>query len=113
MRQLHTLQHTQQMLHLQLLTQLHLKQEHLQKLENGIYYVRGQFVRVAEQTHVLSATSTTPDARVGFTITETLITPESDSSLTDNATGSANYAKRCSQIKNRTYSYKSCRGFNC
>ena len=60
------------------------------KVENGIYYVRGQFVRVAEQTHVINATSTTPDARVGFTITETLVTPESDSSLTDNATGSSN-----------------------
>ena len=67
------------------------------KVENGIYYIRGQFVRVAEQTHVISATSTTPDARVGFTITETLVTPESDSSLTDNATGSSNFAeKRCS-----------------
>ena len=36
------------------------------------------------------------DARVGFTITETLVTPESDSSLTDNATGSANYAPKVS-----------------
>ena len=61
------------------------------KVENGIYYIRGQFVRVAEQTHVISATSTTADARVGFTITETLVTPESDSSLTDNATGSSNF----------------------
>ena len=64
------------------------------KVENGIYYVRGQFVRVTEQTHVINATSTTPDARVGFSITETLVTPESDSSLTDNATGSANFAAK-------------------
>ena len=49
-----------------------------------------------------------------FTITETLVTPESDSSLTDNATGSSNFAKKVLiQIKNRTYSYKSCREFNC
>ena len=34
----------------------------------------------------------TADARVGFTITETLVTPETDSSLTDNATGSSNFA---------------------
>ena len=64
------------------------------KVENGIYYVRGQFVRVAEQTHVIDATSTTANARVGFTITESLITPESDSSLTDNATGSSNFAAK-------------------
>ena len=64
------------------------------KIENGIYYVRGQFVRVAEQTHVIDATSDVANARVGLTITETLVTPESDSSLTDNATGSPNYAAK-------------------
>ena len=64
------------------------------KVENGIYYVRGQFVRVAEQTHVVNATSSTASARVGFTINETLVTPESDSSLTDNATGSSNFAAK-------------------
>ena len=64
------------------------------KVEAGIYYIRGQFVRVAEQTHVVSATSQTASARVGFTITESLITPESDSSLTDNATGSSNFAAK-------------------
>ena len=53
------------------------------KIESGVYYIRGQFVRVAEQTHVVSATSQTASARVGFTITESLITPEADSSLTD------------------------------
>ena len=64
------------------------------KVESGIYYIRGQFVRVAEQTHVINATVTTASARVGFTITETLVTPESDSSLTDNATGSSNFAAK-------------------
>ena len=37
-----------------------------------------------------SDNSTTESARVGFTIAENLITPESDASLTDNATGSTN-----------------------
>ncbi len=64
------------------------------KIENGIYYVRGQFVRVAEQTHVIDATTNSATARVGLTITETLVTPESDSTLTDNATGSPNYAAK-------------------
>ena len=64
------------------------------KVETGIYYVRGQFVRVAEQTLVLSDDSTTVSQRVGFTISETLVTPEADSTLTDNATGSSNYAAK-------------------
>ena len=64
------------------------------KIENGIYYVRGQFVRVAEQTLVLSDSSTTVSKRVGFSVTETLVTPETDSTLTDNATVSSNYAAK-------------------
>jgi len=64
------------------------------KVESGIYYVRGQFVRVAEQTLVLSDSSTTVSKRVGFTISETLVTPEVDTTLTDNATGSSNYAAK-------------------
>ena len=64
------------------------------KVENGVYYIKGQFVRVAEQTHVVSESDPTANARVGFSITESLITPESDSSLTDNATGSANFAAK-------------------
>ena len=64
------------------------------KIENGIYYIRGQFVRVAEQTHVIDATTNSANARVGLSITETLVTPEADSSLTDNATGSSNFAAK-------------------
>ena len=64
------------------------------KVENGVYYIKGQFVRVAEQTHVVSESDSSASARVGFSITETLVTPESDSSLTDNATGSSNFAAK-------------------
>ena len=32
----------------------------------------------------------TPSYRVGFTISESLVTPESDTTLLDNATGSSN-----------------------
>ena len=42
---------------------------------------------------MLSDNSITESARVGFTIAENLITPESDASLTDNATGSTNFAE--------------------
>ena len=64
------------------------------KIESGVYFVRGQFVRCAEETLILSATSTAASGRVGFTITETLVTPEADATLTDNATGSTNYAAK-------------------
>ncbi len=63
-------------------------------VEEGVYFVRGQFVRNSKQTVVLSNTSNTTTSRVGFTITETIATPENDASLTDNATGSNNYAAK-------------------
>ena len=63
-------------------------------VQAGIYFIRGQFVRNTTQTVVLSDNSVFESARVGFKITENLITPESDASLTDNATGSTNFAAK-------------------
>ncbi len=63
-------------------------------IKQGIIYTRGQFVQVSEQTLLLSASSTTETARVGLTVTEELITPETDSQLTDNSRGSSNYAAK-------------------
>ena len=42
----------------------------------------------------ISANSTDVSARVGFTVSEQLITPETDASLTDNAQGSSNFAAK-------------------
>tara|TARA_S200002703_G_C3802402_1_gene248054 strand:+ start:679 stop:4689 length:4011 start_codon:yes stop_codon:yes gene_type:complete len=64
------------------------------EINEGIYFVRGSFVRVAEQTLVLSTNSTTESARVGLVVSEDLVTPEEDPSLTDNARGSSNYAAK-------------------
>ena len=64
------------------------------KIQEGVFYVKGQFVRNAEQTLYLDYSNTAVSARVGFQVTETLETPETDASLTDNATGSANYAAK-------------------
>ena len=47
-------------------------------VEEGVYFVRGNFVKCAKQTLILSNTSTNVTARVGFVITETLVTPEVD-----------------------------------
>ena len=56
----------------------------------GTYFVRGIFVNVTEQTLVLDKYGNTPSYRIGFTVTEDLVTPEEDSTLYDNATGTSN-----------------------
>ena len=63
-------------------------------IEDGVIYIRGQFVKVNRQTLLLSSNSSTETARIGLTITETLVTPEADGSLTDNSRGSSNYAAK-------------------
>ena len=59
-------------------------------IQEGVYFVRGNFVRVAEQRLILDKYTNTPSYRVGLSISETLETPEEDSSLLDNAAGSTN-----------------------
>ena len=61
---------------------------------NGIYFIRGQLVQMSEQTIVLSDTETNSSKRIGFSISESLVTPEDDESLTDNATGASNFAAK-------------------
>ncbi len=60
----------------------------------GIYYVRGFMVQNTEQTIILDKYTNTPSYRVGWNVTESLITPEEDPSLLDNAQGSSNYAAK-------------------
>ena len=64
------------------------------KVEEGVYFIRGQFIRNSAQILYYSQNNVTPSGRFGFKINEELITPETDSSLTDNAQGSANYAAK-------------------
>ena len=61
-------------------------------LSDGVYFIRGQFVRVPAQTLILEARSDTPTYRVGLEIEETVITSSEDVSLTDNAKGFNNFA---------------------
>ena len=61
---------------------------------NGVYFIRGTFVQLGEQTVVLSDTDQQPSARIGVTLNEELVTPEVDESLTDNATGASNFAAK-------------------
>ena len=61
------------------------------KVEEGIYFVNGYFVRNDEELLVIEEYYDKPSAKVGFTIKETIVTPEEDASLYDNAIGSSNY----------------------
>ena len=63
-------------------------------VEAGIFYIRGHFVETTEQILVLDKYSNNSSFRVGFTIAETLVTPEDDTTLLDNATGSTNFAAK-------------------
>ena len=63
-------------------------------IQAGVYFIRGHFVQVAAERIILDKYTNTPSYRVGLTITETLVTPEADTSLQDNATGATNYAAK-------------------
>ena len=58
----------------------------------GVYFIRGTFVRVPKQTIILDYYTNTPSYRVGLRINEQIITAKDDSSLYDNAKGFTNYA---------------------
>ena len=58
----------------------------------GIYFVRGYFVPVLEQTLILDQYGTTPTYKVGLKVEERLITADEDETLYDNAIGSTNFS---------------------
>ena len=60
-------------------------------IESGVYYVDKFFVLVDAQKITLDKYSATPSYRVGLNVVETLVTPEDNSDLLDNAIGSSNY----------------------
>lgn len=61
-------------------------------IESGVYFIKGNFVLVDSQTIILSKFSKTPTFKVGLKVNESIITPENDASLLDNAQNSYNYA---------------------
>ena len=62
------------------------------KVEEGIYFVNGYFVRNASQLKVIDPYYDKPSAKVGFKIEETIVSSETDESLYDNAIGSTNFS---------------------
>ena len=63
-------------------------------ITEGVYFIRGTFVEVAEETYVIQKYKKDFTGRVGFKITESIVTPEGDTTLQDNSTGSSNYAAK-------------------
>ena len=61
-------------------------------IQRGIYYIKKNFVLVQDQVIVLDKYTNTPSYRVGLKLTESVVYPEDDENLLDNALGSPNYA---------------------
>jgi len=62
------------------------------KVEEGIYFVNGYFVRNDAELFVIDPYYNAPSAKIGFRVEESIITPEEDPSLYDNAIGSSNFS---------------------
>ena len=61
-------------------------------ITNGIYFIRGNFVNVEDETIILDQYNNKPNARIGLRIEEDIINADEDESLGDNSKGFNNYA---------------------
>ena len=60
-------------------------------ITQGIFYVNGLFVKVDSQRIALAKYTNEPTVSVGLDIVESIVTPEQDTTLLDNSTGTPNY----------------------
>lgn len=60
-------------------------------IRDGVYFIRGFFVRVDEQIVIINKESTLATASVGLLIQESIVTAQDDPTLNDNAQGSTNF----------------------
>ncbi len=61
-------------------------------ISNGVYFIRGNFVNVEDETIILSQYENFPSARIGLRINEDIINSDEDETLADNSKGFNNYA---------------------
>ena len=61
-------------------------------ITEGCFYISGFFVLNPAQTIALDKYSGLPTKRIGLTVTESIVQTDDDSSILDNAQGTANYA---------------------
>ena len=59
-------------------------------IQEGVFFIRGYFVKVQSQTIILDQYSATPNYRIGLFIDENIVTAYDDASLFDNASGFSN-----------------------
>ena len=62
------------------------------EVNEGKFYLEGHFVHTAKQTLVVSKFSSTPDAIIGFKVTEDIVTSNDDQDLFDNSGATLNLA---------------------
>jgi len=61
------------------------------QIENGVYFIRGNFVNVNRESLVLDQYSNTPSYRIGLFVSEEIVNSNTDESLNDNSQGFNNY----------------------
>jgi hypothetical protein len=61
-------------------------------ISNGVYFIRGQFISVSDETLILDQYTNKPTYRIGLYISETIVNADIDEALNDNAQGFTNYA---------------------
>ena len=62
------------------------------QIENGVYFIRGNFVNVDRETLILDQYSNTPSYRIGLFVNEEIVTSDLDEELNDNSQGFNNYS---------------------
>jgi len=62
------------------------------QIQDGVYFIRGNFVNVDTETLLLDQYSNNPSYRVGLYIAESIINADMDESLNDNSQGFNNFA---------------------
>jgi len=63
-------------------------------VQSGVYFIRGNFVYTPDQTYVINPYATNISARIGFNVTESIVTAAQDASLYSNANGYPNVNSR-------------------
>lgn len=61
-------------------------------ISSGIFFVRGSFVSISDETIILDYYTNSPSYRVGLKVSEEIITARDDNTLYDNAKGFTNYS---------------------
>jgi hypothetical protein len=61
-------------------------------VNDGIYFIRGRFIKVDSETILLDQYNSYPSYKIGFRVKEEIVNADLDENLTDNSNGFNNYA---------------------